>query len=111
MSTKQESQEQEGHEKRAKKRQETYGGDQEDTNKDVGDLTPENPIPFHPSIAFQLVVAIGLESVGSLFGRQTFESGGGKVLFGLFDSKRVEGRLWIEVDSGSFLAHYLGGVG
>jgi hypothetical protein len=97
--------------KRAKNRQATYSGDQEDADKDVGDLTPENPVPFHSSITFQLVVTIGLESVGSLFGGETFESGGGEVLFGLFDSKRVEGRLWIEVDSGSFLAHNLGGVG
>ena len=78
----------------------TYSGDQEDTDEDIGDLSPENLVPFHSAIALEFVGAIGLESVRGLGGGETFEGRGLVVFFSLLDCKSVEGRLWIEFNCG-----------
>lgn len=81
----------------------TYGGDQENDDKGVGDLAPENLVPLDTAIALELVGTVGLEAISGLYGRETLEDGGVVMLCGLFNGESVEGSLGLEINN--FFTH------
>lgn len=83
----------------------TYGGDQENEDEGIGDLAPENLVPFDSTFALELVSTILLETGCSLGGGETLCDTGAVVLCGLLDREGVERSLRLDIND--FFTHIL----